>query len=96
MSPESQDFRRLRRGRYVGGVGSGSAEPSGIRVDRPFLLAIRERLSGTILFLGVSGGRDPSPDADQLPAVGDSETAPGACDLRITRCQPHRLHSCQS
>ncbi len=31
--------------------------PSGITVDRPYLLAIRERLSGTILFLGAT--RDP-------------------------------------
>lgn len=34
-----------------------SASPS-VRFDRPFVLAIRERLSGTILFLGVV--RDPS------------------------------------
>ena len=34
------------------GMGPSSAGPSGIKVDRPFLLAIRERLSGTILFLG--------------------------------------------
>jgi len=33
------------------GVGLTSAPPT-IRVDRPFLFAIRERLSGTILFLG--------------------------------------------
>ena len=31
--------------------------PPGITVDRPYLLAIRERLSGTILFLGAI--RDP-------------------------------------
>ncbi|MDH5590986.1 MAG: serpin family protein, partial [Gemmatimonadota bacterium] len=31
--------------------------PQGLYVDRPFILAIRERLSGTILFLGVI--RDP-------------------------------------
>ena len=37
-------------------VGTTSA-PMGLMVDRPFLLAIRERLSGTILFLGVI--RDP-------------------------------------
>jgi serpin B len=33
------------------GVGVTSA-PVGITIDRPFLLAIRERLSGTIMFLG--------------------------------------------
>ncbi|MDX1674405.1 MAG: serpin family protein, partial [Longimicrobiales bacterium] len=38
-------------------VGPTSAPPS-IVFDRPFLFAIRERLSGTILFLGVIG--DPS------------------------------------
>jgi len=37
-------------------VGVTSAPP-GIVVDRPYLLAIRERLSGTVLFLGVM--RDP-------------------------------------
>jgi serpin B len=31
--------------------------PPGITLDRPYLLAIRERLSGTILFLGAI--RDP-------------------------------------
>jgi len=38
----------------VVGIGETSAgpEPTPFRVDRPFLLAIRERLSGTILFLG--------------------------------------------
>jgi len=38
-------------------VGLTSAPPS-ITVDRPYLLAIRERLSGSVLFLGVI--RDPS------------------------------------
>jgi serpin B len=38
----------------VVGIGETSAgpEPTPFRVDRPFLVAIRERLSGTILFLG--------------------------------------------
>jgi serine protease inhibitor len=36
------------------GVGVTSLPP-GIRLDRPFLVAIRERLSGTILFLGRIG-----------------------------------------
>ena len=34
------------------GVGVTSA-PVPVVVDRPFLFAIRERLSGTVLFLGV-------------------------------------------
>jgi serpin B len=38
-------------------VGVTSA-PLGLTVDRPYLLAIRERLSGTVLFAGVV--RDPS------------------------------------
>jgi serpin B len=38
----------------VSGAGATSAPP-GIRVDRPFLLAIREKLSGTILFIGAIG-----------------------------------------
>ncbi len=35
-----------------GGVGVTSAPPE-IRFDRPFLVVIRERLSGTIVFMGV-------------------------------------------
>lgn len=38
------------------GIGAVSAPP-GITLDRPYLLAIRERLSGTVLFLGAL--RDP-------------------------------------
>jgi serpin B len=38
------------------GFGATSA-PAGLHVDRPYLLAIRERLSGTVLFLGAI--RDP-------------------------------------
>jgi serpin B len=34
------------------GMGLVSAPPSFV-VDRPYLIAIRERLSGTILFLGL-------------------------------------------
>jgi serpin B len=36
------------------GAGVVSAPPS-VEVDRPFVFAIREALSGTILFLGVIG-----------------------------------------
>jgi serine protease inhibitor len=35
----------------VVGIGPTSA-PVPVRVDRPFVFAIRERLSGTVLFLG--------------------------------------------
>ncbi|HEX7090568.1 MAG TPA: serpin family protein [Longimicrobiales bacterium] len=38
----------------VGGVGVTSLPPT-MRVDRPFLFAIRERFSGTVLFLGTIG-----------------------------------------
>jgi serpin B len=34
-------------------IGVTSAGPSPLRIDRPFIFAIRERLSGTILFMGV-------------------------------------------
>jgi len=42
----------------------------GLMVDRPFVLAIRERLSGTILFVGLVG--DPS-----LEDAGEAEPQPG-------------------
>jgi len=34
------------------GIGFTSIGPTLVMVDRPFVFAIRERLSGTILFLG--------------------------------------------
>jgi serpin B len=34
------------------GVTSAPAEPPVVRVDRPFVFAIREKLSGTLLFVG--------------------------------------------
>jgi serine protease inhibitor len=34
------------------GVGTTSAGLAELRVDRPFIFAIRERFSGTILFIG--------------------------------------------
>lgn len=48
----------------VGGVGLTSAPPM-MRVDRPFLVAIRERFSGTALFLGAIG--DPTHEAAPEP-----------------------------
>jgi serine protease inhibitor len=42
------------------GVGPTSAPPS-FRADRPFLAVIRERLSGTILFIGTIGAPPPAP-----------------------------------
>jgi serine protease inhibitor len=36
----------------VGVVCAGCGGPRRVVVDRPFLVAIRERLTGTILFLG--------------------------------------------
>ena len=54
----------------VVGIGPTSAPPSFV-VDRPFLFAIRERLSGTILFSGVV--EDPTAEAS------DPEEAPSRC-----------------
>lgn len=46
------------RAAAVTGVGIGPTSFVGLIADRPFLFAIRERLSGTILFIGLIG--DPS------------------------------------
>ncbi len=46
---------RGTRAAAVTAVGIGPTSFTGLIVDRPFLLAIRERLSGTILFLGLIG-----------------------------------------
>lgn len=49
----------------VTGVGVGVTSFNGFVVDRPFLFAIRERLSGTILFTGLVGdptAEDPGPE----------------------------------
>jgi serine protease inhibitor len=47
------------------GIGLESAPPS-VVVDRPFIFAIRERLSGTLLFAGLVGdpaAEDPGPES---------------------------------
>jgi serpin B len=47
-------------------VGVGITSFSGFVVDRPFAFAIRERLSGTILFVGLVGdptAADPGPES---------------------------------
>ncbi len=46
-------------------VGIGLESFTGLVADRPFLIAIRERLSGTLLFVGVVGdptAEDPGPE----------------------------------
>ncbi len=53
------------RAAAVTAVGIGPTSFNGLIVDRPFLLAIRERLSGTILFFGLIGdptAEDPGPE----------------------------------
>ncbi|MFW6199023.1 MAG: serpin family protein [Gemmatimonadota bacterium] len=58
----------------VTGVGIGPTSFTGITADRPFLFAIRERLSNTILFIGVVG--DPTEEE-----AGEVEM-PGPCRFR--------------
>ena len=57
---------RGTRAAAVTAVGVGVVSFSGFVVDRPFVFAIRERLSGTILFIGVVGdptAQDPGPES---------------------------------
>lgn len=56
---------RGTRAAAVTGVGVGATSFLGVVVDRPFAFALRERLSGTVLFLGSVGdptANDPGPE----------------------------------
>jgi serpin B len=56
---------RGTRAAAVTAVGIGLESFTGLVADRPFLIAIRERLSGTLLFVGVVGdptAEDPGPE----------------------------------
>jgi serine protease inhibitor len=56
---------RGTRAAAVTGVGVGATSFLGVVADRPFAFALRERLSGTILFMGTVGdptSDDPGPD----------------------------------
>ena len=65
------------RAAAVTAVGIRPVSFFGFLVDRPFLFAIRERLSGTLLFIGVIGD----------PTASDSGPAefPAPCDERVWR-----------
>jgi serine protease inhibitor len=56
-----------------------SAPPT-IRVDRPFLFAIREGLSGTILFLGSTV--DPGPRETWISGSGPPRKMQSGCGMR--------------
>ncbi len=83
MSPVGQDLcisfvrqktfvevdERGTRAAAVTGVGIGIVSFNGLIVNRPFLFAIRERLSGTILFVGLVEDPTAAPAAASPPAV---------------------------
>ncbi len=83
MSPIGQDLcisfvrqktyvevdERGTRAAAVTGVGIGVVSFNGLMVNRPFLFAIRERLSGTILFVGLVEDPTAAPTAASPPAV---------------------------
>jgi len=58
------------RAAAVTGVGIGPTSFNAFVVDRPYVFAIRERLSGTILFMGLVG--DPTA-SDSGPATGETD-----------------------
>lgn len=64
------DERGTRAAAVTAVIISETSLPSGFEVDRPFVFALRERLSGTLLFVGLVGdptaedpGSGPSPSA---------------------------------
>ena len=65
------------RAAAVTAVGIAPVSFFGIFVDRPFLFAIRERLSGTILFVGVIG--------DPTASDSDPPEFPAPCNQRVWR-----------
>ena len=85
MSPQGQDFciafvrqktflevdEAGTRAAAVTAVGIGETSFTGLVADRPFLFAIRERLSGTIIFAGLV--EDPTAEAE------DADDPPSTC-----------------